>query len=236
MPFGGYAQMHDVPDPRFSSNVDLERTTGTICLGPTGNQRGGYNFYNLNSGRVITRYAFTELPMPQRVIDHVDELARLDSVPSSVVFADRLANPFSEDDGDGEVDEPGQVPGLPPGVDLSAGVGPSPDGLVGTADDDDDYEDNGHEGEQEQGDEGDEDDEDDEDEGEDKDKDDDGDGDDAADDDGGDADAGGGGGAGPPPAGPPPGNDGDAHAMDCLIENPFPPLIHHSGLVGRRTS
>lgn len=25
-----------------------------------------------------------------------------------------------------------------------------------------------------------------------------------------------------------PGNDGDAHAMDCLIENPFPPLIHHS--------
>ncbi|KAL7545710.1 hypothetical protein ACHAWF_009061 [Thalassiosira exigua] len=140
LPFGAYAQVHDVPDPRFSSNVDLDRTTGAICLGPSGNQRGGYYFYNLNSGRVISRYAFTALPMPPRIIDRVHELARLDRVPTETTFTDRAGHPFSEPT-DGGDDDDAPAHGQLAGVGGPAGVGPPPfdeDATDGEMDDDED--------------------------------------------------------------------------------------------------
>ena len=132
--------MHDVPDPRFSSNVNLDRTTGAICLGPSGNQRGGYYFYNLNSGRVISRYAFTALPIPPRIIDRVHELARLDRVPTETTFADRAGHPFSEPTEGGD-DDDAPAHGQPTGVGGNAGVGPPPldeDTTDGEMDDDED--------------------------------------------------------------------------------------------------
>ena len=44
--FGAYAQVHE--DRKVSITLE-ERTQGTICLGPTGNLKGTYNFFSLRS-------------------------------------------------------------------------------------------------------------------------------------------------------------------------------------------
>ena len=51
LPFGAYAQVHEEPLP---SNSQVARTVGANCLGPTGNQQGGYKFFNLRTGKRIT--------------------------------------------------------------------------------------------------------------------------------------------------------------------------------------
>ena len=55
----------------------IPRTIGTIALRPTGNAQGGHFFMSLSTGRVISRYRWTELPMPQDVIDRVHHIASL---------------------------------------------------------------------------------------------------------------------------------------------------------------
>jgi hypothetical protein len=67
----------------------------TICLGPTGNFQGSYNFLNLVSGLVIKRRAFHELPAPDSIIAHVTALATTLGVSCDLVFADRHRVPFS---------------------------------------------------------------------------------------------------------------------------------------------
>ena len=54
--FGAYAQVHE---DRNVTNTLEERAQGAICLGPTGNQQGTYNFFSLRSGKKITRGKFT---------------------------------------------------------------------------------------------------------------------------------------------------------------------------------
>jgi hypothetical protein len=68
--FGSYVQVHEEHD-----NAVVTRTTGGIALRPTGNAQGGYYFLSLSSGRRLTRNNWTELPMPQEVIDRVHVLA-----------------------------------------------------------------------------------------------------------------------------------------------------------------
>ena len=58
--FGSYVQTHD--DSNIKNNMN-PRTTGAICLGPTGNAQGTYKFMNLNSGKLITQSKWTEIPM-----------------------------------------------------------------------------------------------------------------------------------------------------------------------------
>ena len=62
------------------------RTLGAICLGPTGNSQGSYKFMNLRTGRRITRRKWTNLPMPQEVIDRVNELGKADGLPELYVL------------------------------------------------------------------------------------------------------------------------------------------------------
>jgi hypothetical protein len=50
------------------------RTTGAICLGPS-NVSGGYNFYSLETGEIITRRNWTELPVPMDVISRLKEMS-----------------------------------------------------------------------------------------------------------------------------------------------------------------
>ena len=57
--FRAYTQVHE---DRNVTNTLEERTHGSICLGPTGNLRGTYNFFSLHSGKNITRGQFTEVP------------------------------------------------------------------------------------------------------------------------------------------------------------------------------
>lgn len=74
MPFGGYAQVHE--DPEHTNDVTYPRTQGCIYLGPSGNSQGGYKFLSLTTGRKILRRSFTELPMPQDVIDRIHLFAK----------------------------------------------------------------------------------------------------------------------------------------------------------------
>ena len=68
--FGRYYEVYCGTD-----NTNKERRVSAICLRPSNNQ-GGYYFMSLNSGRKIHGFKFTELAMPQQVIDRVHELAQ----------------------------------------------------------------------------------------------------------------------------------------------------------------
>ncbi len=65
-----------------------------ICLVPTGNIQGTYNFLNLLSGLVIKRREFDELPAPDSIIQRVNTLAGKKSISSHLFFADRNQVPF----------------------------------------------------------------------------------------------------------------------------------------------
>ena len=64
LPFGDYAQVYDTTD-----NTMQERTVGSICLGPSYNLQGGYNFMKLTTGRLIRKTQFKQCPMTQVVIN-----------------------------------------------------------------------------------------------------------------------------------------------------------------------
>ena len=99
--FGSYAQVHDEPEP---TNSMIPRTSGAICLGPNNTLQGGYKFLNLNTGRMVTRRSFTELPITNDVINRVEALAEEDSEPI-IKFSDKYGNIYSDatPDIDGEI-------------------------------------------------------------------------------------------------------------------------------------
>ena len=68
-PLGTYCQVHEENVP---TSTNTPRTIGAICLGPSGNLQGGYEFLSLNIGHIVKRRAFTELPTPTEVLDLVD--------------------------------------------------------------------------------------------------------------------------------------------------------------------
>jgi hypothetical protein len=86
LPFGSYVQVHKDNNPTSSMAA---RTLGAICLGPTGNIQGSYKFLNLRTGKRITRRRWNSLPMPQQVIDRVNELGKADGLPELLTFYDR---------------------------------------------------------------------------------------------------------------------------------------------------
>ena len=74
--FGDYVQcVNNI----VRKNTPAARTVGCVALCPTNNLTGAWKFYALDSARVITRDAFTELPTPDVVIDHMKRLAAADS-------------------------------------------------------------------------------------------------------------------------------------------------------------
>ncbi len=73
IPFGAYAQVHN--DLAVTSTMD-PRTTGAICLGPSGNIQGGHKFLSLQTGNVMVRRKWTELPVPADVINRIEDLAQ----------------------------------------------------------------------------------------------------------------------------------------------------------------
>jgi hypothetical protein len=79
--FGEYTQVHKSHD-----NSMLTQTTGTIALRPTGNAQGGYYFMSLTTGKRLSRYAWTSLPMPGEVIERVHALARQNPAGGQLVF------------------------------------------------------------------------------------------------------------------------------------------------------
>ena len=97
--FGAYVQAHEEHD-----NTMATRTTGAIALRPTGNAQGGYYLFSLSTGKVLNRNNWTELPMPNEVIDRVHVLAR--RAAADLTFADRdgAIIPDEEDDEDADAD------------------------------------------------------------------------------------------------------------------------------------
>ena len=84
--FGSYVQAHQEPSP---TNTQAACTVGAICLGPTSNIQGSYYFLNLSTGKCITRRRWTQLPMPQEVIDRVNQLGTAEAQPQLLTFYNR---------------------------------------------------------------------------------------------------------------------------------------------------
>ncbi|KAL7462980.1 hypothetical protein ACHAXS_003351 [Conticribra weissflogii] len=90
VPFGAYCEVFE---DRERTNTMASRTRSAISLGPTGNMQGSYKFLCLETGRVIRRRQFKELPMPGSVIKKVEELGK-DGGSRDLVFSDRNRVPF----------------------------------------------------------------------------------------------------------------------------------------------
>ena len=82
--FGSYCQVAEDVTPR---NSLAARTRGAISLGPSGNLSGGQRFLALDTGKIIVRNRWKELPMPSAVIDRVNLLGQAER--PLLVFTDR---------------------------------------------------------------------------------------------------------------------------------------------------
>jgi hypothetical protein len=71
--FGTYCQVSEHVDPR---NSLAERTRGAISIGNSGNLTGYQAFMALDMGAKITRFQWTELPMPKTVIERVNQIGK----------------------------------------------------------------------------------------------------------------------------------------------------------------
>ena len=73
--FGAYAQVYD-----STTNTTKSRSIGAVALKPS-NKRGSYYFMSLSTGKRIHCYQWTELPIPDYVIDRVEEMAARENQP-----------------------------------------------------------------------------------------------------------------------------------------------------------
>jgi hypothetical protein len=91
--FRAYAQVHEEHD-----NSMQARTVGAIALRPTGNEQGCVYFMSLATGHQLNRNHWTELPMPQDVINRVHNLDRQSYAARDLVFQFRDGGPMDDDD------------------------------------------------------------------------------------------------------------------------------------------
>ena len=70
--FGAYAQIFE--DNNITNTPDT-RSIGGVALASFPNENGKYPFMNLNTGRVLWRRRFTEIPITDLVIQRVHLLA-----------------------------------------------------------------------------------------------------------------------------------------------------------------
>jgi KUP system potassium uptake protein len=73
--FGSYAQVYE-----STTNTTKARSIGAIALKPS-NERGGYYFMSLSTGKRLHCYQWTELPVPDYVIDRVEDMAAQEDQP-----------------------------------------------------------------------------------------------------------------------------------------------------------
>ena len=78
--FGDYVQISVATcDGRASD----QRTVGAIALCPTGNVKGAFYFVDLKTGREIRADHWTPLPMPDLVVEVLNQLADHDDLPAN---------------------------------------------------------------------------------------------------------------------------------------------------------
>jgi hypothetical protein len=100
VPFGAYCEVHDEDLP---TNNMIARTSPAISLGPTGNLQGTYKFFSLLTKKLIVRRNWSELPMPDTIINQVEDIAKTqlrvgDVSQYEVTFLDRHKDPITDDD------------------------------------------------------------------------------------------------------------------------------------------
>jgi hypothetical protein len=104
--FGSNCQVAEDVTP---CNSLAARMRGAISMGPSGNSSGGQRFLALDTGKLIVRNCWKELPMPLAVIDRVNVLGCVEH--SLLVFTDCLGwaignyTPNVGEAGDGDDDE-----------------------------------------------------------------------------------------------------------------------------------
>jgi len=89
--FGKYVQTNEEHDKLMQA-----RTMGAICLGPSGNRQGGHWFMSLTSGSRVTRYRWTELPMPTDVINRVNQVGLSQGMKSSLTYSNRQGDEIAD--------------------------------------------------------------------------------------------------------------------------------------------
>ena len=92
--FGTYVQALTENNP---TNTTEQRTIGCIYLRSLENEQGGYELLDLNTGRVISRRKYYEIPVTQQVINRVEELAHHDGIRPDLVFQDRKGDLLMND-------------------------------------------------------------------------------------------------------------------------------------------
>jgi hypothetical protein len=71
--FCSHCQVHENKKPRKSQT---SRTAAALCMGPSGNKQGDYNFMSLRTGLKLIRFSWDELPMPDTAVCRVSQLAK----------------------------------------------------------------------------------------------------------------------------------------------------------------
>ena len=86
--FGEYCQAHT----NMADNTLSPRTTGGLTMYDTGNGQGTWYIYNLNTDRLIRRNKFTILPIPDIVINHLNNMRDTEGAEDEVNFQIGLNN------------------------------------------------------------------------------------------------------------------------------------------------
>jgi hypothetical protein len=76
--FGSYVQVLEDND---RTNTTAPRSIGAIALSISPNENGHYRFMNLNTGKVVNRRKYQELPITDAVIRQVEQLALAEGQP-----------------------------------------------------------------------------------------------------------------------------------------------------------
>jgi hypothetical protein len=105
IPLFSYVQGHDEPNP---SNTLKARTLDCLYLRPLFNAQGGHELYHIPTKRIITRRKVTMIPMPQQVIDHINELGAAEGMSGlkvtnrkgEVVFDSTVLAGVDDEEGD----------------------------------------------------------------------------------------------------------------------------------------
>jgi len=109
LPFSAYVQAHQEPSP---FNTQEACTVGAICLGLTGNIQGSLKFLNLVTSRKIMCCNWTMLPIPQDMIDCMNQLNKADEQPSILTFFDCKGNLVKDLQAPVDSDTPTEIPGV----------------------------------------------------------------------------------------------------------------------------
>ncbi len=97
--FVSYCKVHEDNQPTNTMTM-VFLTTPAICCGPTGNLQDSYFFFSLVTGLLIKCRKWSELPVPDAVIEWVPHFTDKAGSPPGIVFSNRHCQPYDWPDND----------------------------------------------------------------------------------------------------------------------------------------